>query len=197
MRARPKRKNILVGLFLRLFPFFVILLIAAAIYKLPDIAKKYIYPTKYGSVVVDCASDNGIDPNMVWAVMKTESGFDPCAESDVGARGLMQLTEDTYEWVKYRMKDERSITYDQMYDPVCNIEYGSYLLGLLYSEYGDYETALAAYHSGRGNVNKWLKDSSLSSDGKTLDSIPSSVTAHYVSKVMSAYSAYNNLYGKI
>lgn len=180
----------------RILPFFLFLIIAAAVYKLPDAVRTYIYPMRYGSTVSECASQNGVEPYLIWAVMKTESGFDPEAESDVGARGLMQLTEDTYEWVKYRMKDEREITYDQMYDPVYNIEYGSYLLSLLCDEYGDYETALAAYHSGRGNVNKWLEDGSLSSDGKTLDDIPSSATKHYVSKVMRAYEAYNNLYGE-
>lgn len=81
-----------------------------------------------------------------------------------------------------------------MYVPEYNIQYGTYLLMLLYNEYGDEETALAAYHSGRGNVNKWLEDSSLSSDGQVLDDIPSSVTKHYVKKVMQAYDAYNNLY---
>ena len=56
------------------------------------------------------------------------------------------------------------------------------------------ETAIAAYHSGRGSVNEWLKNPDCSSDGKTLDDIPSSVTKHYVKKVMTAYEGYTNLY---
>lgn len=162
--------------------------------RLPDISRKYIYPEKYEALVEKYAHKYNVDEKLIYAVIKTESDFNPNAESDVGARGLMQLMEDAYEWVSYRMGDDRGITYDHMFVPEYNIEYGTYLLMLLCSEYDTPETALAAYHSGRGNVNKWLEDSDLSLDGKTLSDIPSSVTKHYVSKVMKAYSAYNNLY---
>lgn len=160
----------------------------------PKITREYIYPEPYGEYVERFAEKYDMDPNLIFAVIKTESNFDPHAVSDVGARGLMQLMEEAYEWVGYRMEDDRELGYDSMYVPEYNIEYGTYLLMLLYNEYGDIRTALAAYHTGRGNVNSWLEDPDLSSDGKTLDEIPSSVTRHYVDKVMTAYDAYNNLY---
>ena len=175
-------------------PFLIIFLLVIGCAKLPDISRKYVYPQKYGDLVEKYSAKYGVDKNLVFAVIKTESNFDPSAESDVGARGLMQLMEDAYDWVGYRMEDKRGIDYDSMFVPEYNIQYGTYLLMLLYNEYGDEETALAAYHSGRGNVNNWLKDGSLSSDGKVLDDIPSAATKHYVSKVMRAYDAYNNLY---
>ncbi|MCM1523564.1 MAG: lytic transglycosylase domain-containing protein [Ruminococcus sp.] len=174
--------------------FLLTVLIIIGCARLPDISRQYIYPEKYASLVEKYAAKYSVDSKLIYAVIKTESGFDPNAESDVGARGLMQLMEDAYEWVSYRMGDQRGITYDHMFVPEYNIEYGTYLLMLLCSEYDTPETALAAYHSGRGNVNKWLEDNSLSGDGKTLSDIPSSVTKHYVSKVMRAYSAYSNLY---
>lgn len=186
LRRKRKRSPVL--------PLLLIILLGMGIYKLPDLCRAYIYPRKYSEYVEKYSSKYDMDSNFIYAVIKTESNFDPSAESDVGARGLMQLMEDAYDWVGYRMKDGREIDYDHMFVPEYNIEYGTYLLMLLYDEYGDYETALAAYHSGRGNVNKWLEDSKLSSDGKTLDDIPSSATKHYVNKVMNAYSAYNNLY---
>ena len=40
---------------------------------------------------------------MIYAVIRTESRFNPDAVSDVGATGLMQLMPDAYEWVRYRM----------------------------------------------------------------------------------------------
>lgn len=186
VRRRKKKKSLL--------PFVLITAIVFGIFKLPDISRSYVYPENYGSIVEKYSRKYGVDKYLVYAVIKTESNFDPEARSDVGARGLMQLMEDTYEWVGYRMEDERELTYDNMYDPEYNIEYGTYLLMLLSEEYGDNETALAAYHTGRGNVNKWLADEALSSDGQTLDVIPSSATEHYVQKVMRAYEAYNNLY---
>ena len=69
-----------------------------------------------------------------------------------------------------------------------------FLLHYLYREFGSLELTAAAYHAGRGAVNGWLSDSSLSADGQTLDKIPSSATAHYVNKVMNAYEKYCSIY---
>lgn len=168
--------------------------IVVGILNVENICKKYIYPIEYGSYVEKAAYETDIDKYLIYAVIKTESNFNPDATSDVGARGLMQLMEDAFEWVKFRMEDERDISYEDMYTPEYNVEYGSYLIKLLYEEYGDVQTAVAAYHSGRGSVNEWLKNKEYSSDGKTLDKIPSDTTAHYVNKVMKAYNAYINLY---
>lgn len=184
---RKKRKNPLPAILL-------VILLGLGIYKAPDLCRDYIYPYKYSEYVDRYSAKYHMDKNFVYAVIKTESNFDPSAESDVGARGLMQLMEDAYDWVGYRMEDGREISYDHMFVPEYNIEYGTYLLMLLYDEYGDYETTLVAYHSGRGKVNKWLENSEYSSDGRTLDNIPSAATKHYVEKVMNAYYAYNNLY---
>lgn len=164
------------------------------IFNIEDICKKYIYPIKYSEYVVSASEETGVDRFLIYAVIKTESGFNKDVVSDVGARGLMQLTEDAFEWVKFRMGDEREITYDDMFDPEYNIEYGSYLIKLLYEEYNDAGTAAAAYHSGRGNVSRWLEDPDYSSDGRTLDNMPESRTKHYVKKVMTAYKGYTNLY---
>lgn len=184
----------------KLGSFLLILFLGAVVVgicNIENICKKYIYPMDYyhySGFVDQFSSSTGIDRYLIYAVIKTESNFDPEATSDVGARGLMQIMEDAFEWVKFRMNDDSDISYDDMYVPYNNIKYGSYLLKLLYEEYGDVETAVAAYHSGRGSVNEWLKNEEYSSDGKTLDKIPSSTTAHYVNKVMKAYEAYTNLY---
>lgn len=177
--------------------FFIIVLLGLVIWavcNMEGLSKKYVYPVVYSDLVETASIETGIDKYLIYAVIRTESNFDAEAESEVGARGLMQLMEDAFDWVKFRMEDDRSVTYDDMYDPGYNIEYGSFLLKLLYEEYGDERTALAAYHSGRGSVNGWLEDKNYSSDGRTLDKIPSNTTEHYVKKVMTAYEGYTNLY---
>jgi soluble lytic murein transglycosylase len=163
-----------------------------------NIERKYFYPIKYEDYVVRYSEEYGLDENIIYAIINTESSFNPAAESEVGARGLMQIMEDAFLWTKSRMpqSDENdNVSYNDMYDPELNIKYGAYLFYLLYNEYGDYETALAAYHSGRGNVNKWLLDPAHSSDGFALDkNIPSRATAHYVDKVMRSFENYEELY---
>jgi soluble lytic murein transglycosylase len=169
---------------------------AAAIVNVDRIRRGYFYPIRFEIPVTSFSEKNGLDMYLTCAVIKTESGFDEKAVSSVGARGLMQLTEEAFDWVKFRMGDERDLSYDDMFDPEYNIEYGTYLLRLLYEEYGDDATVMAAYHSGRSNVNGWLRDKNYSGDGKTLSSIPSRATGHYVDKVMTAYEAYKSLYAE-
>ncbi len=183
----------------KLFSIFLIvciLLAGAVMLNAEKLCKKYIYKTEYSEYVEYYADKCGLDKYFVYAIIKTESGFDSKAESDVGARGLMQIMEDAFEWVKYRMDDDRGLVYDDMYKPEYNIEYGCYLISLLYEEYGDKETALAAYFMGRGKVNEWLKNDEYSDDGVTLKEIPSAAAQHYVDKVMTAYNGYTNLYLK-
>lgn len=154
---------------------------------------KYTHPIKYENYVEKYSREYGLDKFLVYAVIKTESGFDPAAVSNVGARGLMQIMEDTFDWVSFRLDDEDT-RYLDMYDPETNIRYGCYLLGFLCDEFGCVETAMAAYHAGRGRVNEWLEDSEISSDGVHLDVIPISDTAHYVGKIVKAMDTYKELY---
>lgn len=180
-------------------PFIVAVVIAALVIALIGgyyIYKKYsaaAYPLEYREYVEKYAAENHIDKYLVYAVIKTESGFNPSALSDAGARGLMQIMEDTFEWVKFKFDDEDTVYYD-MYDAEANIKYGCRLLGLLYEEFGNVECVAAAYHAGRGNVNNWLADKNYSKDGKHLDKIPISDTAHYVDKITKAMKKYIKLY---
>ena len=61
-------------------------------------------------------------------------------------------------------------------------------------EFGTEENALAAYHAGWNQVKRWLADEEVSSDGVTLDSIPSQATDTYVNRVLSAKQVYQKLY---
>lgn len=157
--------------------------------------ERYTHPIKYEELVEKYSRQNGLDKYLVYAVIKTESGFDPGAVSNVGARGLMQIMEDTFDWVKFKLGDEDT-RYLEMYDPDTNIRYGCWLLGYLYKEFGNVEAAMAAYHAGRGQVNEWLSDERYSSDGVHLDDIPISDTAHYVQKIVRARDTYIKLYSK-
>lgn len=155
---------------------------------------KNAHPLKYSELVEKYSNEYGIDKYVVYSVIKTESGFNPEAVSSVGARGLMQIMEETFDWIKYRLGDGDEITYEDMFDPETNIRYGVYLYDYLFEYFGDRDLASAAYNSGIGIVSEWLSDPEYSDDGETLKKIPSKTAQHYVNKINDAYNSYLELY---
>ena len=157
------------------------------------IEKEYLYPTKYSEYIEDFAEQNTLEKSLVYAVVKCESGFDSGAVSDIGAKGLMQLTDDTYEWVLSKTTKAKPLEND-LFVPEKNIQAGCALLRLHLDEFSDESTAIAAYHAGRSKVKEWLQDKNYSSDGITLTKIPYSDTASYVTKVITTKQKYQEIY---
>jgi soluble lytic murein transglycosylase len=153
---------------------------------------KTLYPLKYEDYVEVYAEENNLFPAFVYAVIKCESNFDKSALSNVGATGLMQIMPDTFIWIK--TKTGFTEDYSQATEPEVNIRYGCFLYGYLMKKYSRPEEALAAYHAGTGNTDKWLKDERYSSDGKTLHTIPFPTTSKYVKKVILTENIYEKLY---
>lgn len=151
------------------------------------------YTIKYEEQVEKYSKEFDVDPVFVYSVIKVESNFDPYAKSYVGARGLMQIMEETYETLKYWQNDEESESFDDMYDPDTNIRYGTYYLSFLLDRYdGSMDLAAAAYHCGMGNVDSWLEEGIIDKDAFDVNDIPAEndQTSHYVNKINAAYSAY-------
>lgn len=194
MARRAKRKN-------RGAVFLVVLIIlsvvAFALYKsVPAFLKKNVYPKKYSEYVERYSEEYDIDENFIYAVIKTESGFDPDARSNVGAVGLMQLMPIAFKEVRNNIEDNKGLKYSDMYNPEYNIMYGTWYLDYLYEQFGSYELTIAAYHAGMTEVRGWLYSGVLDEDNLNLDNIPSeySDTRHYINKVINAYKEYNRLY---
>lgn len=156
--------------------------------------KLAMHPLMYSEYVEKYADEYGMDKYVIYAVIKTESSFDPNAVSDTGARGLMQIMDTTFDWIKFRLGDGDEISYDDMFDPEKNIRYGAYLWDYLTEYFGCTDTAAAAYFSGIGEVSGWVGDPEYSSDGVHLDTIPSKNAAHYVNKINTALDTYRELY---
>lgn len=152
------------------------------------------FPLKYDEIVEAASQKYGVDKALIFAVIKTESNFDPNAKSSAGAIGLMQIMDNTFEWMQAYYKDD-AYTLEDLYDPAVNIDYGTEVLSVLIKKYdGCEDTAVAAYNGGTGNVDEWLKDSQYSDDGKTLKYVPFSETENYRKKVARNKSIYTQLY---
>lgn len=154
------------------------------------------YPLKYTEYVENEAVANGVDPLLLYSIIRTESGFDPNAESSVGARGLMQITEVTFDWIKSKIAKNEPVTFDDLYDPAVNIRFGAYYFAACLARYhGDVSTAAAAYHSGWGTVDGLLEKAEYSASGETLHTFPYEQMGLYVTKINRAYERYRALYG--
>lgn len=183
------KKGCLVALVLAIF------LAAGAVLfgpRLVEAGMKFLYPQRYADLVEREAAQFELDPDLVYAIIKTESGFDSQAVSSAGAKGLMQLTQETFTWMVSLYPPENGGA--DVFDPGDNIHCGCALLRLLLDQYGSLDVALAAYNAGIGNVSEWLQSGDYSHDGETLHTIPYPETDAYVRKVQRAYQIYEKLY---
>lgn len=194
-RRKKKNKALKTTLTLFIVAAIAVLAVFGVIYGAEKWEKEK-HPLKYGEYVSRYSREAGLDEYLVYAFIKTESGFDEKAESYLGARGLMQIMPETFEWIRYRLdeEDDPDISYDSMYEAEENIRYGCYLLKYLSDEFGGGLTEIAAaYHAGNGSVSAWLENEEYSENGKLIK-IPKSDTAHYVDKISKAYETYCKLY---
>lgn len=150
------------------------------------------YPKQYVEIIEANAEAFALDESLLYALIKAESGFDKNAVSSVGAKGLTQITPDTFKWLQ--TKTGETYEEDALFEPEVSVCYGAYFLDMLLEEFGNTETALAAYHAGRGKVNEWLADPRISPDGETLENIPYEDTAGYVKRVMKITEKYKDIY---
>ncbi len=155
---------------------------------------KFFYPLKYSECIVKYSYKYKLDPYLVSAIIKTESNFNKDAKSNKNAYGLMQITPDTAKWAAEKM-NIKNFNVEMLNDADFNISMGCWYLSNLKEEFNDnMELVLAAYNGGRGNVQKWLKNSEHSSDGKNLHYIPFKETDKYVKKVKVNCNIYERLY---
>ncbi len=127
------------------------------------------YRTQYDNLISDVAHRHQIDPLLLHAVIKQESGYHNTAASHVGARGLMQIMPDT----------GKSLGVDpgNLHNAELNVDAGARLLRKLYFRYnGDFQLVLAAYNAGEGAVHKY---------GNRVPPYPE--TQNYVRAVMAHY----------
>jgi len=116
--------------------------------KATDAVKQQFFQKEvpFGSIIYNEAKKNDLPPELVAAVVHTESKFVPTARSHAGAMGLMQLVPKTGRWMGAK----------NLMNPVENITAGAKYLRYLTDRFnGDQQKAVAAYNAGEGNVRRF------------------------------------------
>lgn len=170
---------------------FWLVLVFGAAYKI--IEKNYIYPLRYENEIVFAADKYGMDAALLFAVVKTESGFNAGAVSKKGAVGLMQILPSTAQFIAQK----KGISEYDLKEVSINLDFGAYYWTYLWNKFGDFTETAAAYNAGEGTVKNWLKNAAYSADGKRLKVVPYSETAAYVKKISESKKRYTKLYGKL
>jgi hypothetical protein len=129
------------------------------------------YSTVHDTLIANTAVRHRVDPLLLHAVIKQESGYKQHAVSHAGAQGLMQIMPGT--------GDLLGVPRSQLKDPAANVDAGARLLRKLAIKYdGNFELVLAAYNAGEGAVAKY---------GNRIP--PYRETQDYVRKVMGYYNS--------
>lgn len=182
-------KRMIIFIFLLIVIFLFIRII-----RVQDIILKKMYPTSFSSYVEQYSAENELDQYMVYAIIKAESNFNPNVKSQSNAIGLMQLLEETAN-ERANVIDDEKITEEDLYKPELNIKLGtSYYAYLLKHYKGNNILALTAYNAGMGNVDTWIKNGIIKSDGSDIENIPYKETNNYVRKILRDYQMYIKLY---
>ena len=152
--------------------------------------KKITHPLKYYETVAEYSAEYEVPIELCFAVIRCESGFDDRALSKAGAKGLMQITDATAEWIALKLGVKE---YD-IFNAETNIRFGIWLLSENLKTFSGESEAIAAYNAGRERVKEWLLNKEYSKDGKVLLKIPYPETERYVKKVRQAAEIYKEIY---
>jgi soluble lytic murein transglycosylase len=150
-------------------------------------------PLRHEDIIRQQSEEKGLDPALVAGIIYAESRFRD-QTSHAGARGLMQITPATADYIAQKSGGTKFEQGD-LADPQINISYGSWYLRYLLGRYdGNEVLALCAYNGGEGNVDRWLREAHVADTAFTLERVPFSETREYVRRVLSARADYRKEY---
>ena len=155
------------------------------------------HPQPFSEFITPGEAEHGVPPLLTFAIMQTESRFDPDVTSWAGARGLVQLMPATARDLASRA----GITLEEgdLFRPEVNLDLGMRYLARLSARRGGTAAAasLAApsYNAGAGAVDRWVSEAPERELDLFIEAIPYDETRKYAHSVMARWFAYRWLYG--
>ncbi len=150
------------------------------------------FPMPYANLVHEASSSANVDPELLWAVMKQESGFDASAISPAGAVGLMQLMPATAR----KTAESHGVEHDdaELTHPPKSIRLGAlYLRDVLDLMNGNLPLAIASYNAGPEALRRWLDRTQGVPLDVFVEAIPFLETRGYVARVLTNLARYGTL----
>ena len=156
-----KNKVIIIALFL------VLIVVLLGPIGFGEKMMKIMYSKKYENLVVIYSEKYQVDSDLIFALIKAESNFNSSAVSGKGAKGLMQLMEETAKDVskKTDLKIEPDEIGEKLLQADVNIELGTKYISILLEKYNNTAIALTAYNAGIGTVDNWIEKGVIKKDG--------------------------------
>ena len=156
------------------------------------------YPLAFGDLVRADENKHQVPPFLAFAIMQTESVFDPGVTSKAGARGLIQLMPATAADLA-RQAGLVDFNPDNLYQPALNLDLGTRYLGNLVRRYGGDDAAvplaIPSYNAGAGAVDRWLERRKLWDYDLFIESIPFDETRAYTQSVLERWMTYRWVHG--
>ena len=143
-----------------------------------------VYMWDYQDEILLYSGRNNIDPFLVAAIIKNESGFNNKAVSDAGAIGLMQIMPETGRWIARQMglADYKDA---DLYKSAVNIRMGCWYVGELEHEFKrNLVLLMVAYNAGRGQTHAWMQENGWDYEFNDAAAIPYPDTREYVERVL-------------
>jgi soluble lytic murein transglycosylase len=173
----------------------VALAAASGIGPLGEAVREITLPLRHDDIIRQQAEDKSVDASLIAAVIYEESRFRD-QTSHAGARGLMQITPDTADFIAKNSGGYR-FEHSDLATPQINIAYGTYFLRHLIDHYdGNEALALAAYNAGLTNVDRWVNEAGGPDAFDTAGDIPFPETRAYVANVLERREQYREHYGR-
>lgn len=159
----------------------------------PERFWRLAFPFPYRAAITRYATERGIDPFLLAALIRQESLFDHGVVSSAGAVGLTQVMPPTGRQLARRLK--LPYTHASLKRADFNLRLGSFYLGNLITSFGGrLEDALAAYNAGPSRPPRWRQWSDFRNNEEFIETIPFTQTRDYVQIILRNADVYRWLY---
>ena len=155
------------------------------------------WPPAYRQTVLQrLPADGSVEVELVWAIMREESGFRPEVMSSAGAVGLLQLMPETAQSTAERLGLRESGGLQALPTPDTNIHLGSAYLAYLVERFpGRMSAVIASYNAGPSAVALWLEGTGGErEDDEWVEEIPYAQTRSYAKRVLRSLYVYRSFY---